>query len=292
MDLAAYFSNLGVGKVENVVLCRNWSKLQEAVIKRAEFLLKLETVYVQCQQKPRHFPTRRTNAQYNRGDYLFNRQDRHERIPFLQPRGIAHSDTIPDEIVLLLDSVDAACRPTHNTGFMGCFGERVDSALHYAAEFRKWDYLVAKYRSSPESSSPTAVGIITFESPESANLVSQVVVHRRPFANMLTMAPEPRDIYWANLSSPIASNHTKLARGLFVVISTFLLVSFSTVIVTTIAGLIDLEQLAILFPILGAILHDLPETQIQFVQGVIPVLLLAAWNSSLPSVLLSLLLLI
>lgn len=64
------------------------------------------------------------------------------------------------------------------------------------------------------------------------------------------------------------------------------LVSSSTFIVSSIAGLIDLQQLTFIFPGLGKILGQLTDAQKQFIQGVIPTVLLAGWNGMLPSVLL------
>jgi hypothetical protein len=102
------------------------------------------------------------------------------------------------------------------------------------------------------------------------------------------MAPEPRDLFWPNLAAYTANSFTKLLRGVFVMILTFLLISFSTFVVTSIAALIDLEQLAIIFPALGIILKDIPEAGVQFIQGVIPTILLSCWLAVLPSVLLML----
>ena len=45
INLTVYLENLGVGKVESVVLVRNWTHLQEAVKKRAFYLEKLERLY-------------------------------------------------------------------------------------------------------------------------------------------------------------------------------------------------------------------------------------------------------
>lgn len=46
IELTVYFENLGVGTVDSVVLCRNWSLLQKACHKRTFFLEKLEKLYV------------------------------------------------------------------------------------------------------------------------------------------------------------------------------------------------------------------------------------------------------
>jgi hypothetical protein len=102
---------------------------------------------------------------------------------------------------------------------------------------------------------------------------------------MVRMAPEPRDIYWSNLSAKSAHSYSKFVRSLLALSIMFLLVTSSTFVVSSIAALIDLKTLAEDFPFLKFI-DDLPPSWVQFIQGIIPPLLLAAWNSLLPSVLL------
>jgi hypothetical protein len=102
---------------------------------------------------------------------------------------------------------------------------------------------------------------------------------------MTKPAPEPRDIYWPNLSSKGAHSSIKLFRGLIVLVSLIFLVFSSTAAVSTFAGLIDLKQLAVYIPGLKKILEEIPEAWIQLIQGVIPTILVAAWTSSLPAVL-------
>ncbi|KAH6575142.1 hypothetical protein BASA50_005313 [Batrachochytrium salamandrivorans] len=315
VDLASYFESLGVGNVENVVLCRNWSHLRKNIQTRAFYLNKLETVFSQLSRRrtahdtPSFFKSafrsvfsccmRSSPAprrQWQRLDMFrgnsavrVSAQLTSEHSPLLPRRAFGSSDAIDPSVLEVLSRIDAMnprWRPQHRTGFLGLFGPLVDSAEYYAAKFNEFDRQVARYRRMPERSAPTAVGIVSFESPLSATLVSQALVQRRPFACMTKMAPEPRDIYWPNLSSKTASSYTKLIRSLLVVISLFLLVFSSTFVVSSIAGLIDLERLAVYIPVLGAVLKDIPDTWIQFIQGVIPALLLSLWTSSLPSLLL------
>ncbi|KAL2919600.1 hypothetical protein HK105_200512 [Polyrhizophydium stewartii] len=317
IDLASYFESLGVGNVESVVLCRNWSHLRNAIQKRAHFLNKLETVFAQVARRhaanertsclgwllgccglciPRPRPGAAPSARNGRREILRGNSAVRvssllspEHAPLLPRGAFASTESVNPaaiEVLSRIDAMNSSWRPQHRTGFLGLFGTLVDSAEFYAAKFHEWDRLVERFRRMPERSAPTAVGIVTFESPVSATLVSQAVLQRRPFACMTKMAPEPRDMYWPNLSSKTASSYTKAIRGLLVYGSLFMLVFFSTFIVSSIAGLIDLGQLAVYVPVLGAILKDIPDTWIQFIQGVIPAALLTLWTSSLPSVLL------
>ncbi|KAJ3312309.1 hypothetical protein HDV04_003202 [Boothiomyces sp. JEL0838] len=269
VNLSIFFNNLQVGKVENVVLCRNWSLLQQAVQKRLYYLEKLEKLCLQLEKLPK----------LERAFVI------PEATSFNNPQTSA-IDIAIEEILNRYNSIDPEYRPTHKTGFLGLFGERVDSTQNYVANFRHWDSMVERFRRNPHLSAATSVGIVSFESPISAAIVSQAVSHMDPFACIVKNAPEPRDIYWTNLSSKAAHSYTKLFRMIIVMTVMSLLVPFSTSVITSFAGLIDLEQLAKLLPILKPILTDLPPTWIQFIQGVLPTTLIAAWNSFLPSVLL------
>ncbi|KAJ3255330.1 hypothetical protein HK103_006353 [Boothiomyces macroporosus] len=250
VNLSIFFNNLQVGKVENVVLCRNWSLLQQAVQKRLYYLEKLEKLCLQLEKLPK----------LERAFVI------PEATSFNNPQ-MSAVDIAIEEILNRYNSIDPEYRPTHKTGFLGLFGERVDSTQNYVANFRHWDSMVERFRRNPHLSAATSIGIVSFESPISAAIVSQAVSHMDPFACIVKNAPEPRDIYWTNLSSKAAHSYTKLFRMIFVMTVMSLLVLFSTSVITSFAGLIDLEQLAVLLPILKPILTDLTPTWIQFIQG-------------------------
>ncbi len=186
------------------MLCRNWTRLQEAVEQRAKCLMKLESCYVQANQK---FALRMSTLfnlppVYARGDYLYpHLRTPADGIPFIQREASAQegrAEILVTEILGRMDGVNPLHRPSHRTGFKGFFGDRVDSAMYYAECFKKWDAEAIKLRRHSERSSPTKVAFITFESALSATLASQAVIHRRPFSIMTRMAPEPRDVYWPN----------------------------------------------------------------------------------------------
>jgi hypothetical protein len=266
VDLALYFDHLCIGRVETVVLCRNWSLLQKAVRKRAHFLQKIEEL---C-----------ARMGYSAGAIADN--------PFLPVHASSQdsSEMMIHDVKRRFRALPSEKRPKHRLGFLGIFGPLEDSVEYYCSEFLKWDKTVKNLRKTPERSSATGVAFVTFESPMSAILASQAVVHTDPFSCIVKMAPEPRDIFWPNLSAKTAHSYSKVFRSLVAIGSMFLLVTSSTFVVYSIAGLIDLEQLGAYFPFLGRIIQDLPPTWIQLIQGVIPTLLLAGWNSCLPTVLL------
>ena len=273
VDLASYFEYLGIGNVENVVICRKWTKLRHAVQMRAHYLCKLEQVY---------------SHSVRSGVSLSSQSEGSISDSFMDSLSmLENQDSKTEKIILeLLNLATFKYRPHHRTGFLGIFGPKVDSLAYYLEHFREWNQQVEQLRRIPEKSSATSVGFVTFVSPESAAIASQTLIHKRPFAIMSRMAPEPRDIYWPNLSSEGAYSYYKFFRSVTVMASLLFLVFSSTAIVTTFAGLIDLRQLALYLPVLREILAKMPPAWIQLIQGVIPTILVAAWTSSLPFVLL------
>ncbi|KAI9008420.1 hypothetical protein BC832DRAFT_575403 [Gaertneriomyces semiglobifer] len=271
VDLASYFEGLGIGKVENVVICRKWTHLREAVSRREYYLTQLETVYAQAMRNAAKRPVRLP---------VYSSED-----SILSPLTLDTEDPSVFELMSRISALPPSQRPKHRTGFLGLLGATVSSAEYYAERYKFWDQRVSRLRRSPENSAPTSAGFVTFESPESAILASQALIHRRPFACMVRSAPEPRDLFWVNLSSKGADSYIKMFRSLIVVSTQFMLVFFSTIIVSAISALISLDNLQETFPGLKQLLQQLSPTTTQFIQSVIPTIVTAAWTSSLPGVL-------
>ncbi|KAJ3111868.1 hypothetical protein HDU96_005264 [Phlyctochytrium bullatum] len=359
VDLAAYFENLGVGAVENVVICRKWNKLRHAVRNRMFYLQQLERIYAHVRRCAvegrvgsgaeawawryaaapvvavvRALGVARTGLPFFRtpGSHRTNGHGSTEPLlgsgnggsdspsvdaDTLFPTGSAHtstghspplhaaaatvSSTTPllsssrrfsgsdsgdpslVEIMNFLDAVDPRYRPRHRTGFMGLMGESVDSADWFAERYREWDGLVHELRRSPERSAPTSVGFVTFESPESATIASQIILSRRPFACMARMAPEPRDVYWPNLASRVADSSLKVIRGLAVNSVLVFVVFVSTLAILSVASLTSLPDMDLEgWPILKEIFDRLGKSGKEVLQQVVSTMVFNAWTSSLP----------
>ncbi|KAJ3099216.1 hypothetical protein HK100_004935, partial [Physocladia obscura] len=283
VDLAAYFESLEIGHVENVVVCRQWTKLREAVRARMYYLQQLERLFTDCVRSGALKDLSPfTSDDLERPDVNSPNEASHEDSALLARRGIllsAVSDPGLRAILAHLNSIKPASRRlSHHIGFLGLFGQRVDSADYYAEKYMEADLLVEELRLVPEDSSCTAVAFVTFDSPQSAVLASQIMIQKRPFACIAQMAPEPRDIYWPNLSSRTASASIKLFRNLvmntisvLIFLSSILWVAFSSV-------LPNWKQL----PFLQEMFDNLSTPVREFLQQVIPVVLFTAWTSSLP----------
>jgi hypothetical protein len=192
VDLAAYMEGLGLGSVENVVICRKWSKLRHAVKNRFYCLQQLERIYheVKTNKGKRYKGPRVAQPHMNGGaDSNSNGNDHDEERndaqnisssePLLSQRRFSISEaTDPSlfEIMNYLDAVDPRKRPCHRVGFLGWMGEMVDSADYYAEKYKYWDDKVHYLRRMPEKSPATSVAIVTFDSPESAVCVFRNVL--------------------------------------------------------------------------------------------------------------------
>ena len=259
-ELSIYFNQLCIGKVESVILCRTWSKLQTALSERAKYLDLMEELMHKYRHEVVELPT-------------------NESIEV-----ITIQSTI-DDYKRMFSGIPIQKRPTNSLKPGGC-GRIVDSIDYYSEQFLEWDEKCNTLRQSPEISASTGIAFITFDNALSAVLASQSVLSTDPFSLMIKIAPEPRDLYWPNLSASSAKRYRKFMRNIVATATMFLLITSSTFVVSSIATLVDLQQLGKLIPPLGNLINSMPTSLKHLIEGVIPTTLLAIWNASLPSVLL------
>ena len=260
-ELASYFDHLSVGKVETVVLCRTWSRLQNSLKRRAEYLDLLEELVHKYQ-----FDV----------NYSFQND-------FSETAVTVEAAVV--EYKRMFSGLAMNDRPTIGLKYFGC-GRKIDLIDYYCEKFLFWDRRSTALRNAPELSASTGIAFITFEKAISAALVSQVILSRNPLSLLVKMAPEPRDLYWPNLSASNAKRYRKFFRSIVATGTMFLLISSSTFVVSSISTLVDLQQLGKLIPYLGTIMEAMPVSWRHLIEGVIPTVLLAGWNASLPSILL------
>jgi hypothetical protein len=165
ISLGLYFENLNLGKVQNVVICRKWTKLRKAVAKRAYYLDKLEGIYAQTMENVKNS---------DRLSWLFDFSSSSEDsidIPLFRDSSSVNDvseDVSTVEIMTRLSNVDPKLRPRHRIGFGGLFGKSVDSATFFAEKFEYWTKKVHYLRRHYEQSLPSSIGFVTFESCRSA----------------------------------------------------------------------------------------------------------------------------
>ncbi|EFJ15037.1 hypothetical protein SELMODRAFT_156268 [Selaginella moellendorffii] len=166
-------------------------------------------------------------------------------------------------------------RPTCRDGWLGLFGSKVDQ-LEFKS--RKFEELFDEFRegqrelqNNGEAELPSA--FVSFKSRWGAAMAAQTQQAENPMAWVTDWAPEPRDVYWPNLSIPLLLSKL-YAVGVWVAVFAIILTFVIPVgLVQTIA---QLENLRKWFPAIKIVL------KIPGIKSVI--------TGYLPSVLLSLLL--
>ncbi|EJD35911.1 DUF221-domain-containing protein [Auricularia subglabra TFB-10046 SS5] len=255
--LATYYENMGFA-VESVSVCREVSGLQPLLDKRTRALLALESAWTSYVGNP----------------CAVEAYDPSLNGPLIDvsdlPPGHDSSLAPPPRLV-----VPHRPRPTLRTKWWSL--ERVDAIEYLEAQFRDADEAVRRKRRAGKFRA-THCAFVTFETMSSAQAVAQIVAASVPAQASACLAPEPRDIVWANMT---LSPQTQRMRDLAV--SAFIVVMFFTwaLPVTALSGLLSYEEIQRVMPWLGRLI-DSSEAVRAFVQNSLPSIALIALNGLLP----------
>ncbi|KAH9943319.1 uncharacterized protein BXZ73DRAFT_40317 [Epithele typhae] len=211
--LADYFEQMDLS-VESVNICREVVSLKRLLDIRTQALLKLEHAWV---------------------DYLGNPSvvapNTSIRYPLVDIDDAASIESQPEQLVL-----PNRKRPTIRPGW---FSRKVDAIEYYEDKFREADELVKKRRRMGRFK-PTHVAFVTFEKMSSAQIAAQTVHAPHPMQGLTHLAPEPRDIFWSNISySPLNA----LVREWIVMGAMVLLQFFWFIPITALASLLSPEEI-------------------------------------------------
>lgn len=249
--LAEYFESMNLA-VESVSVCREVDSLKTLLDKRTAALLKLEREWV-------HYlgnPSRAVEA------------DRVEQ-PLVDVESNHPEETERQRLV-----VPNRKRPTMRPHPLG---PKVD-ALHYLEEkFKEADLAVLKRRLTGKFK-PTHAAFVTFEKMSSAQIAVQTVHAPAPAQCVTCLAPEPRDIIWANMTLAPGS---ALARDWLVMGAMVLLLFFWVIPVTALAGLLSYKEIKKTWPALAKLIDA--NAQIgAIVQNSLPSIAVITLNACLP----------
>ncbi|BAF18422.1 calcium permeable stress-gated cation channel 1 [Oryza sativa Japonica Group] len=173
-------------------------------------------------------------------------------------------------------------RPTTKTGFLGCFGSEVDAIEYYKAEIEKIGKEEAderqKIMKDPQSAVPAA--FVSFRSRWGAAVCAQTQQTSNPTVWITEWAPEPRDVYWNNLSIPFVS---LTVRRLIVAVAFFFLNFFYVIPIAFVQSLASLEGIEKALPFLKPLIKiDVIKS---FIQGFLPGIALKVFLILLPTIL-------
>ncbi|AES95620.1 putative calcium-dependent channel, 7TM region phosphate [Medicago truncatula] len=173
-------------------------------------------------------------------------------------------------------------RPTVKTGCLGLWGRKVDAIEYYDQHVKELDKLMTLERQKiikdPKSILPVA--FLSFNSRWAASVCAQTQQSKNPTLWLTDWAPEPRDIYWQNLSIPFVS---LTVRKLVITLSVFALVFFYMIPIAFVQSLANLDGLEKVAPFLRPVI-ELKFIK-SFLQGFLPGLALKIFLYILPTVL-------
>ncbi|XP_047323706.1 CSC1-like protein At1g32090 [Impatiens glandulifera] len=173
-------------------------------------------------------------------------------------------------------------RPTHKSGFLGLWGEKMDSIDFYKQQIKNLDERLAtekqKILKDPKCVLPVA--FVSFDSRWGAAVCAQTQQSKNPTTWLTNWAPEPRDVYWRNLAIPFVSLSV---RKLVISLSVFALVFFYMIPIAFVQSLANLEGLQKVAPFLKPLIKV--KAVKSFLQGFLPGLTLKIFLLVLPKLL-------
>lgn len=289
-DLAEYFETMGFA-VESTVVVREVQGLKDMLTRRANALYKLEKTWCDWLGNPttaeNYDPDQVCNISQGRAHAL---AEGGERMVLASHGGmvvgsdderarlLGGSEDLPDPAAGI-EAPKKKPRPTMHVQSWNPFSRQVDAITLLEARFRVYDEAVRRLRS--KGASPSFVGFVTFVDAMSAQVISQSVHYPIPAYCKTSLAPEPRDIIWNNVSIP--SNERRL-RQLLVSAFTFALFIFYIPPLTFLASLLSPNTIKKYLPALFDLLKRNKRLE-ALVSTNLPSVVLIGFNALLPLIL-------
>ncbi|KAF2166585.1 hypothetical protein M409DRAFT_23219 [Zasmidium cellare ATCC 36951] len=240
-----FIESLDIGKVESVVLCRNWKELDNAMNWRMDTLRRLEEAYTI------HLGYRRVERNY-------------ETLPISQPsppepHGYGTPVVDEDETAALVGANGDHVRPyskarpqaTLRYGFMKLRSRRVDAIDYYEEKLRQADEQVKQLRKKDYA--PTPLAFVTMDSVAACQMAIQAVLDPSPLQLIANQSPEPVDVIWRNT---YLSRRGRMLRSWSITVLIILLTIFWSAIFAPIAVLLNVETISKVLPGLAEIMAD------------------------------------
>eukprot|EP00038_Savillea_parva_P022804 m.38680 g.38680 ORF g.38680 m.38680 type:complete len:810 (+) comp5690_c0_seq2:75-2504(+) len=160
---------------------------------------------------------------------------------------------------------------------------KVDKIDYLEEQQRKLRAEIDAMREDVGDQKPSSSGFVTFTSIATANAAAQTLTALAPGTVEVTMAPEPREVYWPGVIMPPLQR--KAAANTITLLKIPLVWGY-VIAILFITSLQNLDSLTA-NPGMGWLdfINDLPEAVRGIVQGLIPVILLAVLMALLPVIL-------
>ncbi|KAK5461280.1 hypothetical protein LTS15_003343 [Exophiala xenobiotica] len=258
-----FIEGLGIGKVDSVMLCRNWKTLDNLMSKRMACLRKLEeswTVYL-----GHHHSLRHSRARQRQRDQV---GDAEENGALLSRSEMEQAHAIPDD----------RPRPskTLRYGLFNMYSKKIDAIDYYEEKLRMLDERIHALRTAEFKSTPLA--FVTMESTAASQMAIQAILDPKPGQLLASLAPPPADVVWKN--TYLSRNH-RIIRSWSIMALIGLLTIFWAAVVAPLAGLLSIEVIDKVLPGLAAALED-HEIVRSLVQTGLPTLLFSLLALAVP----------
>jgi calcium permeable stress-gated cation channel len=238
-----FIEDLGIGKVDSVMLCRNWKKLDDLMSQRMQHLRKLEkawTAYLGHHHSLKH-TRHRHRRRHGHGNGNGN-GDSHEAVSLMSDSEMesAHAHTIDRE------------RPQHTIryGPLHLQSKRVDAIDYWEEKLRRIDERIKTLRN--EEFQPTPLAFVTMESTAACQMAIQAILDPSPGTFIASLAPPPVDVVWKNT---YLSRNSRMLRSWSIMIGIGFLTIFWAVLLLPLAGLLSIDVIDKVLPGLADILE-------------------------------------
>ena len=212
--LTAFVEQLGIGKVDNVMVCRNWERLDTLIEDRMNCLRKLEESYA-LYLGLSHL--KGSDRRHRRNGPTSDRES--EAAALLTHREIEqHHNASPDRK-----------RPQHTIwyGFLRMQRKKVDAIDYFEEKLRRYDEQIAELRK--QEFEPTPLAFVTMESTAACQMAIQARLDPVPGRLLATTAPPPADVVWKN--TYLSRNHRMLRSWSIMVVVGFLTIFWAVLLV-------------------------------------------------------------
>ncbi|TFK47344.1 DUF221-domain-containing protein [Heliocybe sulcata] len=250
--VAEYFENMNLS-VESATICREVGNLKALLDKRTNALLNLEAAWVKYVGNPS------TVEAY----------DPSNSAP-------AYTDGEPSSLEAQQSRlvVPHRKRPSMRPGW---FKSKVDALEYLEARFKEADDAVKSKRKAGKFK-PAQTAFVTFEKMSSAQIAVQTAHSPTPTYCITHLAPEPRDIVWANMTH---SQNAMRIREVIVLSAICVLLLFWVVPITFLASLLSYKEIKKVMPWLARLIDRNDKVQ-AIVQNSLPSVAMISLNALLP----------
>ncbi|KZT05389.1 DUF221-domain-containing protein [Laetiporus sulphureus 93-53] len=170
-------------------------------------------------------------------------------------------------------------RPQIRLGGFVCFGgQKVDAIDYYTAKLRRCEEAVENCRNEIATRRAESYGFASMAAVPYAHIVARLLKDKHPKGTTITLAPNPKDIVWSNLSMSKAELMRNQTFGWSFLV---LVCSVNTVPLLIISILANLASLTSYVPFLDRWSEASPGT-FTFISGVLPPAVSAAFGYALP----------